>query len=372
MNGKVLSALGLSALIAGPAFAGLNPASPGLPTVTDAAFASSVANNQYSAMCVDCHTVAPKADNGTTATSGSHYVATANNGGTWSGGSGITNTGTIAGRDGGEYFKVLLWNSGNATGTTWPSKYGKGDGTWTSVVNQLPTGVTSVNASVEAVGVGGDIICESCHNVVGNEDGGNNLLAVQPSNDFVNGPTAELCVGCHGFMYSNNAAVVTASAADNNIGDGRNADEIGGGRKGNNEFHWVRGVAYPQNHHVMTGDSIDATKAAAGALWTDNLIIAYANHDTDNTYAGGTLPQKAAWTGITRPGAATDLSCTSCHTPAHGFNGSPAGSILRNATYTGAAGSGANIAGSRIERIIDRGGWKKINDLAYCTQCHIN
>ncbi len=361
MNCKVLAALGLSALLAAPALAGLNPASPGLPNVTDAAFAAAVPNNQASAMCVDCHTVAP------VSAGGSHYVNTAIDGTTWSGGTGINAAGTIAGRDAGQYFKAGLWNANSATGTSWPSKYGYTiTGNVTSVVNQYPTGVTSMNATIRALTGAEDMICESCHNIVGNEDGGNNLLAVQPGNDFVNGPTSELCVVCHGFMYSSAGAVVTASANDNNINDARNNLDIGTGRRGNNEYHWVRGTAYPQNHHVMTGDEVDAAKALAGALWTDNLIIAYADHTMANNYAGGTLPQRATWSGITRPSATTDLSCTSCHTPAHGPTGSGAASILRNATYTGTAPV------TRIDRIITRGGWKKINDLAFCSQCHIN
>ena len=360
MKYKVLATLGLTALLAGPALAGLDPANPGLPSVTDAAFGAAVVNNQISAMCVDCHTVAPKP-----APAGSHYVNTLAGGETNSGGSGINAAGAIAARDDGAYFKITLWDAAGAGGMSWPSKYGNA---YVSTVNQLPTGVTSMNATVAAITGGMDLICESCHNIVGNEDGGNNLLEVQPGNEWEDTSTAELCVGCHGFMYSNDATVLASHAGDANVGDGRNANEVSGGNKGNNEYHWVQGTAYPQSHHVMTGDNISAAKATAAALWTDNLIIAYADHATDNTYAGGTLPQRAAWVNLNKPTAAGDLSCTSCHTPAHGFNASPAASILRNATYT----TLGNDQPGQIDRISDRGAWKRIDDLTYCAQCHIN
>lgn len=367
---RVLSTIiGASLLTAAPALAGINPAAPGLPLASTAnnngvstyTALTGVPNNRSSSMCVDCHTVQPKAG-------GSHFVnPTATVGFTNSGGSGVGALGAIVTRDNGAYFKVTVWNN-VTTGSAGVSKYGNGATSSVATVNNIAGARDAVVVAANAMGAY-DIICESCHNVANNQAGGNNLLEVQPGNEWQNtaaGVFSEICVGCHGFMYTTNAA----NAGNANYSTtGLNANEVGGGHKSNNEAHWIKGTMYAQNHHVMTGDNIDATRATAGLLWTDNTVIHYSSVPISTSVSvpeRGTYPQKPTWTlPLVKSATATNLTCTNCHTPAHGFAGSPGASILRNATYTTAAHALGPIA-----RISDRAGWKKINDLQYCNQCH--
>jgi hypothetical protein len=305
-------------------------------------------------MCVDCHTVQPKAG-------GSHYVnPTATADVTNSGGSGIGTGGAIATRDAGQYFKATIWTT-NTAGSAGASKYGN------AATGSVATVATAGTATATIVGAAAltanDIICESCHNIIQNEAGGNNLLLTQVNNEWQDAAEAEICIGCHGFMYTTNAA----NAGNTNYGDARNANEVAAGNKDNNEVHWVKGVPYSQNHHVMTGDNIDNTRAAARLLWTDNDIVHYTAAPVANSGAAltrGTLPQRATWVTLTKPTAGV-VTCTNCHAPAHGTDAGVAASILRNATYTVAA-----TALGPISRTSDRAAWKRIDDLAYCTQCH--
>ncbi|GAB6063287.1 hypothetical protein [Deferrisoma palaeochoriense] len=365
MKTKQVLAVLCASLLAAPALAGINPADPGLPTAdtsnnngasTYTGFTAT--NNQASAMCVDCHTVQPKAG-------GSHFVNPTSTGGlTNSGGSGIDNTGAIAARDNGAYFKISLWSTNGSTGAATYSKYADTSVPASYVPDNTVAGVTTATLQATASNYAGyDIVCESCHNIVINDAGGNNLLEAQANNEWEDTPVADLCVGCHGFMYT--AAVDQSASGLANWGDARNTNEVSGGRKGNNEYHWVKGVARPQNHHVMTGDVIDATQAGLMVLWTDNDVVSYTDSPISNTSTQGTYPQKATWdNGLTKPSGG-GLTCTNCHAPAHGQGASPAASILRNATYTAAP-----TALGPISRISDRGGWKKIDDLTYCGQCH--
>ncbi len=365
MKTKRVLAVLCASLLAGPAMAGINPADPGLPTAdtTNNAGSSSytgftAGNNQASAMCVDCHTVQPKAG-------GSHYVnATNSAGATNSGGSGIDNTGAITTRDNGAYFKVSLWNANGSNGAATYSKYR--NGTTSVVPDNTIAGVKTATADATLSNYANyDIICESCHNIIVNDAGGNNLLETQANNEWEDADVAALCVGCHGFMYTNQVDQSGSGLA--NWSDPRNNNEVAGGtaRKGNNEYHWVKGVARPQNHHVMTGDVIDSTQASLMVLWTDNDVVSYTDSPISNTSTKGTYPQRATWlNGLTKPSGG-GLNCTNCHAPAHGQNASPGASILRNATYTTAAHALGPIA-----RISDRGGWKKIDDLTFCGQCH--
>jgi hypothetical protein len=376
MKGKCLPILAASVLASLPALAGLNPASPGLPTVAAAAivgnatnvFSANVANNQMSAMCVDCHTLAPKTGMGT------HFVAMAA-GATNSGGSGVNATGAVATRDTGNFFRLALWSATGATGAATYSKYGNG------TLSYVPATVNGVRTATAqgtlATYAGYEIICESCHNIVVNAAGGNNLLEGQSKagnavNDFTTTIVeSEICVGCHGFMYTSNAANA-AAPANANYADARNTGEIGGFR-GNNEFHFAfNGTtgqqAYAQNHHVMTGDNIDSIRANPGLLWTDNLIVSYTDQPVSSASTRGTYPVGAAWTGtgIVKP-AAGALTCTNCHAAGHGGGVTEGASILRNAVSTANAGAGRADAWSRIS---DAGAWKQIRDLQFCGQCH--
>lgn len=375
MKRRAIIAMSTGLLLAGgAAVAGINPASPGLPTAVDITLAGATANNGASALCVDCHTVNPKGLSGM----GTHYVNVNQNGATSSGGSGINSLNAITTRDNGAYFKVTLWSTGGSTGASWPSKYGNAAVSMVNtapVVNSVALAAGRFNSTVQgtaATFAGYDIICESCHNVVGNDDGGNNLLESIPLNNYQTPAIADLCVGCHGFMYSNNPTIWTATQAEAiNDADSRNANEVAGGTpKGNNEWHWIRGTAFQQNHHVMTGDAINSAMAAVGALWTDNVIVSYTDKPISNASSLGTYPQKATWTastGMAKPAAG--VNCTNCHTQAHGNFGSPAASILRGGAYS-AVTAEASPYMRRIGPATERNAWKKIKDLDYCNQCH--
>lgn len=144
---------------AGAAMAGINPANPSLPTVTTV-FGGSYDNNNYSAVCVACHTRNPSARTTDTAGLGSHFIF---------GGSGVsTGNKTLE--------KVSEWPitvpGPGVTGGL--SRYGKtGD-------------------NVNVVGSTGEMICESCHNLLKNS-GVNKLLA---ADNEATDPSA-LCEGCH-------------------------------------------------------------------------------------------------------------------------------------------------------------------------------
>jgi hypothetical protein len=140
-------------------FAGLNPANPGLPQVTSQeAFGASggnpINNNNLSAMCIECHTNNPKPNAGT------HFIAHFD-------GTGIRTTTDVS------IIKLDAWTSGAL------SKYGKKPVT---LASQSVTGET------------GDMICESCHNLIKNVAGGNNLVDTYRA-DLAD-PTP-LCEGCH-------------------------------------------------------------------------------------------------------------------------------------------------------------------------------
>lgn len=139
-------------LLCVPAWAGMNRQAPGFPAIT--MFGQNFDNNHFSAMCVDCHSRTPSAytpsDN---AGLGTHFV--------YGGPSKRTGTTTPE--------KTTAWTSGGL------SKYGNFS-TLRSVTGQV-----------------GEIICESCHNMLVNT--GENKLLVQ---DNVFTDPSPLCEGCHG------------------------------------------------------------------------------------------------------------------------------------------------------------------------------
>ena len=364
MKGKLWTFVAAGLVAGAPALAGLNPADPGLPTVTDSnIFGGGIANNQLSAMCLDCHTQIPKAGGG------SHY-ASATAGETNSGGSGIDNTGAITTRDSAQYFRLTAWENAVLNTNNAYSKYGDAANTLSKMIDNV-TNPTATTDATAANYTAYELICESCHNIIVNDAGGNNLLDVNDDGtnvDWQDVAEASLCVGCHGFMYTDNAANGTAPA-NANWSDSRNDDHTGS-KRGNNEYHWVWNPStntqepYAQNHHVMTGDNIDNIRAGAGILWTDNLIVSYTDTPIDNTSTKGTYPVGSAWTGsVTKPTNSGHLSCTNCHAPAHGGDVTEGASILRGTSLNGAATSA-------IDRISDRNAWKRFSDVNFCGQCH--
>ncbi len=149
-------------IVADMATAGINPASPGFPVVTTV-FGGSYDNNNYSALCVACHTRNPSARTADPAGLGSHFIF---------GGAGL-----LTGNTGVERLTAWTdarWGPGGSGGSGGLSRYGKtGD-------------------NVNVAGTTGEMICESCHNLLINT-GVNKLLA---ADNEATDPSA-LCEGCH-------------------------------------------------------------------------------------------------------------------------------------------------------------------------------
>lgn len=365
---------GAFALCAGMAQAGLNPDNPGLAV-----------SNGSSAMCINCHSVAP-GDSG--AHWGSHFVynpADSPARPTNSGGGSVTAGGLNAVRDAGQYFKTTRWTA--QTGSTSFSKYGRStDNASVSAANDNATYGGAVFLAASAAGYQGyEIICESCHNIVRNVAGGNNLVAPMTAMTatqqtqvapWTGSDEAPLCVGCHGFMYITDATNNTGT----NYADLRNNSEWGSVRKENNHFHRINAIAYNQNHHVMSGDPANAALAGAGRLWRDVLSIpsdgAFASVDV--TAARGQMPQRATWStdgGKVKNGAA-NFNCLHCHSQPHsGLNGTAA-SILRDTTAGGVAIADTRPAGLQHTYRIGEGAgadqrtWMGLSDVNYCNDCH--
>lgn len=365
---------GAFALCAGMGEAGLNPSNPGLAV-----------SNGSSAMCINCHTVAP----GGGTHFGSHFVynpADSPARPTNSGGGSVAAGGLNPIRDLGQYFKATQWLA--QTGSQSYSKYGRStDNASVHAVNDNATyGAAEFLIATNTAYQGYEIICESCHNVVRNVAGGNNLVA--PMTAMTATPQtqvapwnatneATLCVGCHGFMYTTNAA-----NTGTNYADARNTAEWVGGLKGNNHFHRINAVQYAQNHHVMSGDPIAAGQALAGILWRDVLSLPSdgAAASIDVTLARGQMPQRAVWldtdgSGKVKAGAA-NFNCLTCHAQPHsGLNGTAA-SILRDTDAGGVTIADTRPAGLQHTYRIGEGAganqraWMGLSDVQYCNDCH--
>jgi hypothetical protein len=366
----LLSACAL-ALAVGTGNAGLNPASPGIP-----------GNNNLSNACIECHTQTP----GGATHQGSHFVynTALPAYSTHSGGGGSYNLGGAA-REAGEYFKVTAWAQGGF------SKYGRiSDNSSISRANDNAT-FGAAKTATDAEFQGGEIICESCHNLVHNVQGGNNLLAPMTSatvngtaqvlaaavgTPATNAPEAPLCVGCHGFMYTGGAA---PSPSGTYYADSRNNSDFGGAKKGNNNAHYINGVKMAQNHHVGTGDPIANSLAAQGYLWRDVLSVPtdgeVAAINTSTATTRGQMPQQASWSQTDgsiklKPTNPLWLNCMNCHAEPHsGLNGTAA-SILRDQD----AGGTFTSTSSRQDGILRIGeasrGYMGFSDTNYCNDCH--
>ncbi|NOY46601.1 MAG: hypothetical protein GXP50_14295 [Deltaproteobacteria bacterium] len=208
------------AVAAAPAWGGINPANPGLPTAS--AYGTTYTGNAASAMCVDCHTANPKPNSGT------HFVAHYD-------GSAVRTTGNLS------YEKTDSWSGGAA----YLSRY----------ANPAPPDPTAQSVT----GQTGEIICESCHNLVHNAAGGNNLLERFRENE----DPSTLCEGCH-----------TAQASG------------------------------PPAHHPLTGDTVGPDDDDP------------ANHTLNTGHASVVRSTPASGSEVTYP-AANAVNCASCHRP-HG------------------------------------------------------
>ncbi len=379
-----IALLGICALVLvlGTAGAGLNPQDPGL----GGGLAVYQANR--SRICIDCHSAIPS---GATHR-GTHFVYDPFTTGrdtvyTNSGGGG--GGGMKAARNGAEYFRVTAW--GTAGNFTW-SKYG---GTTTDNNNYF-TAVAADNAGMgtnRAASAANyqdlELICESCHNLVKNVAGGNNLVAPMTTNshladtgfrtqvtNWAEGEEATLCVGCHGYMYTTNATNPPRYA------DARNWVDASGTttKRDNAHRHYIDGAPYNQNHHVMTADSINNTLAPLGLYWRDTLFVdtsangwASGSQTVTTTYtagARGVIPMLATWNtdgGKVKATNAANINCVHCHSAPHTGDITTGATILRDTNAGGDSASGATQA---INRLADSRNWMRLNDGQYCFDCH--
>lgn len=353
--------------------AALSSANPGLPSVTVAGYAGggAVARNQYSVMCVACHSRIPYSAAGANAT---HFVsndaAPTNSGGGWTA---TEFNRATAERNGGEYFHIGAWSTAGIY-----SKYGNVTGPASATNAAAGTvGYELATTGVAAATLNGyDIICESCHNIVRNVAGGNNLVEapgdqVGAANGFQEATNSTLCVGCHGWMYDSNDAANAINVMANN-GHYDNAwngvAEVAGTERSNNSSHYIGGAKIDMNHHVLTGDAIDQTLATAGLLWRDVYTIPPGSARADITTAVGgnsAMPQQTTWQdGKTKSSVATRLNCLNCHMAGHGGDSTAGASILRDTNLGGRA------TGS-IQRIGDSPRtWWDFTDENFCMDCH--
>jgi cytochrome c553 len=215
----------------------MNPANFGLPVATYGT--DNIPANGASATCVACHTVAPVSGKS------SHFVHQTGR--------------TTSVPDRGSKERLLAWSS-----TTALSKYG----------DYGSSPIRSVT------GTAGELICESCHNLIKNEGGGNNLVessfnwdARPVSTNDLNSPTTTLCEGCH-----------------------------------------VSGTL--PGHHPMTGDPV----SSGGTLTNDNVNSPF-TRAFGTPAAPDNLTQVAS--GNVTPGSeiiypgANKMICISCHGNGH-------------------------------------------------------
>lgn len=387
---------GAAVLMALPSFAGINPNDPGLPqgwtttkytanflvgntTSTDTTERLSQDNSYASAFCVECHGLNPSAliltpevGGGVNAAAllaqiGSHTVADAigdsNTGGGYVGGSlrdrrsGTTVTITQP-RTAGQFEKLLAWGpSANANNDDKGlSKYGI-------------TGTETRNSTVASAG---DMICESCHNVLVNA--GDQMLLEQFGHDGTAG-NDKICLGCHGAGASG-GDVVNTVASYANFHD-----------NGNLSPFLMPNTAGQKNHHVMNGDALDITAngpynpdADTGTndsiMWapsftrelvgtTIGAAADFAYRDNVNLSGQGTYDQPLAAGDIGT--GTTMVMCNSCHRP-HNAMTKAAAYILK----TGTGGDftvGAGITGIETRHSAS-GDAQYVEYLPLCAGCH--
>ena len=287
----VLLACGLCSM---HAFAGLNPASPGLPAVDNIYGRNGIPNNNASSMCIACHRMVPVAAMTT------HFVSH------YSSNDSANRTTTTDGKNNKE--RTAAW-----TGSGRSSKYAR----------DIGTNPSSDNTQT------GELICESCHNLVRNVVGGNNLLEsslpadprpIQPNT--LTSATTTLCEGCH----------VSATIP---------------------------------GHHPMTND----TTSDGSSLSTSDSIFTR-GYTSPNAELGG------IGSDVRFPSANT-LPCISCHGNGHGgYTGSGARILRRgynrDPNHTGQGVTGIDSSGIDRQYDIDQTGGNRLitNYSPLCDACH--
>lgn len=364
---RLLAAISFLALVSSslPAVGAVNPLDPGLPDAKAYGQAAIPANGA-SALCVECHAENPKAGMST------HFVLNflsgqlrhTNSGGGWQEG----NWGV---RDKGEFFKVSKWEE-SLGGSGGYSKYGDAE-KWDSVVylqseDQTYSPTSRVESQLANMGKY-ELICESCHSLKFNVEGRYNLLSRIVSSDQpdqkLEGGVADLCVGCHGFLYHDDGGA--ANSINANWSDPRNVSEITGQRRGNNEVHYISGQRYPRNHHVMTGDSIDMPVVNAGLTVRDVKVLdpGMVSSPIRTDSRKGTMKMRVQpLPPMLLPVNPASLNCVTCHARGHGGELSMGAAILIGHNLRG------KDTGYGIDRISDGKPWGRFNDTAFCGACH--
>jgi hypothetical protein len=383
----------VSLVAGGAALAGLNPEAPQLPVATYGTV-SSLANNAGSSMCVDCHSRMPQT------TGGTHFVS-ANLSNTHSSGGWVDAKNAVASArvaaEAGQYFNytATAWASGgyskyyNGTRSVIPAGatgIDLGDGNPVTPVTDTDAPDFYTSALGGANPATFELICESCHNVIVNVAGGNNLLDYPGNGDWVvqDATEADLCVGCHGFMYSATQLGSQPAPSAHGAGNWANARNTTDGtvKRGNSESHNIYGVEYAMNHHVMYNDQITPALVSDGFAWRDVLTfsgVAY-TMNADTAFPTSQYPVDGTWGGSkVKPGTpANGINCLNCHAMGHGAQGgvqvSPAStgaSILADTTADASIAGDSTTGDIQINRLGEGGRtWMGFNDNFYCNNCH--
>jgi hypothetical protein len=378
--------LGTLALGAGAVVAGMNPNDFGL------AGGSAAYNTGKSRICIDCHTTVP--GNNSAATRGTHFVVGSSADDTRTGGGWTGNSKNGERRDS-AYFRLAQWPVGGTY-----SKYGghntDNNSYFTGATDNIIAGLARSDASLGNYTTR-EIICESCHNLVLNVAGGNNLVAPMTVATYTantgdntqvinwqNSDEATLCVGCHGFMYSAAGGPIGAptAAIGARLADTRNNIDGGSVLRNNNHRHYIGGVAYNQNHHMMSADTFAVATASAGLYWADTLVKDIGTTSgwaagavlstTPVANARGTMPMLAAWVndgGKVKASAAGSLNCLHCHSAPHSGDTTMGASILRDTNAAGVNTFGTPAIARLGEGSTPRD-WMNFNDTLYCNDCH--
>jgi len=347
-------------------FSAINPADPGLADAS-AYGQKAIKNNGSSSLCVECHSENPSQQ------MASHFVMNydgvslriTNSGGGWDGS-------YYGVRDAGQFFKITPWtvSEGGNGGT---SKYGDSKTFDSYKYEESRIGDTNDDTSFSSMSPSmfseKEIICESCHSLRTNVEGRYNLLAYVTNSpyigDNINGSIADLCVGCHGFLYHDDGGVT--NYLNINWVDPRNLSRITQLRRGGNGRHYIAGVLTPRNHHVMSGDAIDIPLANAGLLMRDVSTMSpelISNPIRTDSPKGSMPVSPVAALPIVLPENPLNLHCVTCHSAGHSGEPSLGAGILRGENL------GGMDSGRGLDRISDGRLYGNYDDRKFCRLCH--
>jgi hypothetical protein len=397
MKSKAIAILALVSLCGaaflGAAFAGINPANPGLPNVdtsltgTDNNFYASlgtVPGQRGSVMCVACHTRNPAARTAYRSTKanwnyvGSHFV---------------TRDFTDTAKGGGYTDGTTPKNVRRTTNTYIADNVGQQNAGQMTVTNGwygLPefgrlTGGVIDNNYTSVTTNAGQMICESCHNIVRNI-GPAKLLATAFANgaatsgagtDTKGTSTPVLCIGCHGRMDSNLNAewqyhpIPTGTTW---VGTQHHRNTVGSTGPANAYYFGATAPSATNMAAMARADytpTVQMWAAGPGTLVDHNPIV----------YTGSRMKTVADNNQIMpTPVTNQQLLCTHCHR-AHNADSSAGATILMRgdlaiSAYTlignHAVPAAATTAYTGVYRMQDAGGRAStINSTnALCLACH--